>query len=166
MDTLRQFTQKKTVFSPIKIPFTNRSLTACLSQTTQTKGDVFTEVIPDAFPSISITEVIDSNDHYLRFFEGTIQDDYGLDKLTFNFRKNTDTLNEWQSTELDISDDHTQTFFHYWNLDDVRLAPGEKVDYFFEVWDNDAINGSKSTRSTVMRHKTPSEDEQEELKEK
>ena len=64
-------------------------------------------------------------------FEGTIQDDYGLDKLTFNFRKNTDTLNEWQSTELDISDDHTQTFFHYWNLDDVRLAPGEKGGLFF-----------------------------------
>ena len=40
------------------------------------------------------------------------------------------------------------------------------MDYFFEVWDNDAINGSKSTRSTVMRHKTPSEDEQKELTEK
>ena len=37
----------------------------------------------DAFPSIKLTEIIDSNDTYLRFFEGIIQDDYGLNSLTF-----------------------------------------------------------------------------------
>ena len=36
------------------------------------------KVIPDAFPSIRLVEIIDSNDNYLRFFEGVIQDDYGF----------------------------------------------------------------------------------------
>lgn len=169
MDTLRQFaTEKNGVFTYQNTFYESQSYGLFVTNN-ETKGDsIFytLEVIPDAFPSISITEVIDSNDHYLRFYEGSIQDDYGMDRLTFNYRKSTDALEEWQSTELDISDERTQTFFHYWNLEDIRLAPGEKVEYFFEVWDNDAINGSKSTRSTVMRHKTPSEDEQEELTEK
>ena len=133
MDALKQFaTEKNGVFTYQNTFYESQSYGLFVTSN-ETKGDsIFytLEVIPDAFPSISITEVIDSNDRYLRFFEGTVQDDYGLDKLTFNFRKNTDTLNEWQNTELDISDERTQTFFHYWNLDDVRLAPGENGLFF------------------------------------
>ena len=44
------------------------------------------KVVPDAFPSIKLVEIIDSNDNYLRFFEGVIQDDYGFTSLTFNYR--------------------------------------------------------------------------------
>ena len=43
----------------------------------------------------------------------------------------------------------------------MALNAGESLEYFFEVWDNDAINGSKSSRSKTMVHKSPSKEEHE-----
>ena len=121
----------------------------------------FLEVVPDAFPSIKLTEIIDSNDTYLRFFEGIIQDDYGLNSLTFNYRILSKEKNDWLTEELAISDNNQQSFYHYWNLSNLTLNAGEILEYFFEVWDNDAINGSKSSRSKTMVHKSPSKEEHE-----
>lgn len=119
------------------------------------------EVIPDAFPSIKLTEIIDSNDTYLRFFEGVIQDDYGFKSLTFNYRTLGEESNDWFIEELAINNNNQQGFYHHWNLSSVPLNTGESLEYFFEVWDNDAINGSKSSRSKTMVHKSPTKEEHE-----
>ena len=70
MDTLKQFaTEKNGVFTYQNTFYESQSYGLFVTSN-ETKGDsIFytLEVIPDAFPSISITEVIDSNDHYLRF---------------------------------------------------------------------------------------------------
>ena len=119
------------------------------------------KVVPDAFPSIRLTEIIDSNDNYLRFFEGVIQDDYGFKSLTFNFRTLGEKSNDWVVEELAINNNNQQGFYHHWNLSNVALNTGESLEYFFEVWDNDAINGSKSSRSKTMVHKSPTKEEHE-----
>lgn len=123
------------------------------------------EVIKDAFPSIKLSEAIDSNDHYLRFFEGLIQDDYGFRSLTFNYRTISNKPGEWHSTELSITKNNQQGFYHHWNLSEASLAAGESVEFFFEVWDNDAVNGSKSSRSKTMVHKAPTKEEHEQQSE-
>ena len=125
------------------------------------------KVIPDAFPSIQLTEIIDSNDNYLRFFEGLIQDDYGFKSLTFNYRTLGEENNDWFIEELAINNNNNQQgFYHHWNLSNVALNTGESLEYFFEVWDNDAINGSKSSRSKTIVHKSPTKEEHEQQIEK
>ena len=35
------------------------------------------------------------------------------------------------------------------DFSDLKSAETNKIEYYFEVWDNDGINGSKSTRSNI-----------------
>ena len=44
--------------------------------------------------------------------------------------------------------------------------PGDEIEYYFEVWDNDGVVGSKSTRSQKMIFKTPTLNELEDKTEK
>ena len=119
------------------------------------------KVVPDAYPSIKLTEIIDSNDTYIRFYEGSIQDDYGFELLTFNCRIIGDENNDWIKEELTINNNNQQRFYHHWNLASLALKEGESLEYYFEVWDNDAVNGSKSSRSETMTHESPTKEEHE-----
>lgn len=44
-------------------------------------------------------------------------------------------------------------------MEALGLLPGDHISYYFEVWDNDGVNGSKSTRSTIMEHHLASQEE-------
>jgi len=123
-------------------------------------------VIPDVFPSISVEEFTDSSSIGRIYFRVTIKDDYGFNKLQYKYRKtdnNENSSDDYLFDNLGInSSENQQQFFHYFNLSDIKLAPGEELEYFFEVWDNDAINGNKSSRSQQMVLKAPSIEEIEE----
>lgn len=120
-------------------------------------------VIPDAYPSIDIDEHRDSL--YIKhcYFKGTIKDDYGFSKLTFNYRKinkNDSIKNKEEITILPIDlTTNQQQFFHYFDLSAIALNPGEEIEYYFEVWDNDGVNGSKSSRSQKKIYKEPTREE-------
>ena len=45
----------------------------------------------------------------------------------------------------------------------MDLNPGDNVSYYFEVWDNDGVNGSKSGRTPIMSFKLPSKEELDSL---
>lgn len=123
-------------------------------------------VIPDVYPSITVEEFNDSSDISRVYFRGIIKDDYGFKKLLFKFRKSNtgkELDGDFISENLEIkSGNIQQQFFHFFNLSEFRLAAGEEVEYYFEVWDNDAINGNKSSRSQQMVFKAPSIKEVEE----
>ena len=40
-------------------------------------------------------------------------------------------------------------------MNELGISPGDQIEYYFEVWDNDGITGSKSTRSQKMIFKAP-----------
>jgi hypothetical protein len=44
-------------------------------------------------------------------------------------------------------------------LSSLGLNPGDVVDYYFEVWDNDEINGPKSNKTQLRIYKAPTESE-------
>ena len=46
-------------------------------------------------------------------------------------------------------------FFHFWDVSDLDLSAGDQLEYYFEIWDNDEINGSKSTRTESKIFKAP-----------
>ncbi len=138
------------------------------------KGDSMNysvSVIKDLYPEITVDEKVDSLAKKNVYFTGEVNDDYGFKNLTFNysFSKTTDstkTANKIERVNIGVSRSSTvDGFFYHWNLDELDLKPGEELNYFFQVWDNDGVNGSKSAKSRPAVFKVPSLDEIEENKE-
>lgn len=122
-------------------------------------------VIPDAYPQINVEEKKDSNATKRIYFRGDVKDDYGFSKLTFNYRfiSNTDSSSTEnlkkitpQASAIAVSKITTQDqFSHYWDMSELGVSPGDQIEYYFEVWDNDGVNGNKSSRSQKMIFKAP-----------
>ena len=116
-------------------------------------------VVPDMFPEIEVDEQKDSLAGNRLFFTGLIKDDYGFEKLAFNFIKSTNEngQEELNMTSILFNNSTTQSqFFHSWDISALDLVAGDKIEYYFEVWDNDGVNGSKSTKSEKRIYKAPS----------
>ena len=46
-------------------------------------------------------------------------------------------------------------FFHYWDISTLGIMPGDQIEYYFEIWDNDGVNGAKSARTQKMIFHAP-----------
>jgi len=46
-----------------------------------------------------------------------------------------------------------QDFYYYFDQGMFDLNPGEQIEYYFQVFDNDGVNGSKSTKSSVQSYR-------------
>ena len=128
-------------------------------------------VIPDAYPIIKVIEHKDSILENKAFYKGMIKDDYGFKGLNFIYRNlNTaDSLISKKSEINTVSINNSvsqQEFYYYFDFSTIANEPGDEFEYFFEVWDNDGVNGSKSTRSSKMVYKVPTREEQEAKTEK
>ncbi len=128
-------------------------------------------VIPDAYPQIDVEEMKDSVFENRLYFRGQVRDDYGLSRLTFNYSILTKDSGErkpdLQVDTLSLSPlVNQQSFYHYFDLMSLKLPEGAGIEYYFEIWDNDGINGSKSARSRKMYLKAPSREELAEKAEK
>ncbi len=119
------------------------------------------QVIPDQYPLIEAEEQRDSASYQRIYFRGTVQDDYGLSKLQFRYRF---LKREGQSVQEDLVANPVpfnkglsqDQFFHFWDLSTIQLKAGDEIEYYFEVWDNDGVQGSKSARSVSNVFKAPS----------
>ncbi|MBL0103708.1 MAG: hypothetical protein IPP51_08095 [Bacteroidetes bacterium] len=119
-------------------------------------------VVPDIYPSISVEQQRDSFSTKRTYFKGTVKDDYGFSKLTFNYRflKSNDTIDtnkdKLKTESLPVSKVlTTDQFFYTWDLATVNILAGDEVEYYFEISDNDGISGPKSTRSQSQVFKAP-----------
>jgi len=129
-------------------------------------------IIPDVYPSISVEEFKDSIFDKRLYFKGMIKDDYGFSKLTFNYRllKGGDSIENNSPVVFDtigINNDVTQQqYFHFFDLTKLSISPGDGLEYYFEVWDNDGVSGSKSSRTQKMFYKSPTLQELSEKRDK
>lgn len=113
-------------------------------------------VINDQYPSIEVQELADSLTLKQFYFNGELNDDYGIRKLNFVVKKN-DSLT---TTPVQISTGGTQENFYFtWTTEVLNLKAGDEINYYFEVFDNDGVNGSKSTKSKIYSIKVPSKSE-------
>lgn len=123
-------------------------------------------VTPDVHPNISVEQFEDSAQSKLLFFAGEVSDDYGLSKLSFNYsleREGGEQIK--QSIPLKMGLGKQAQYDYTWDLIDLGLKPGDKLTYFFEVFDNDAINGAKSAKTGIMTYTMPTVDEFEQMEE-
>ena len=118
-------------------------------------------VIPDLHPSISVERFVDSTDSKLLFFIGEATDDYGLTNLSFNYQiTKEDGLKEpLVALKLAQPKDRSIQYDHTLDIAELELEPGDQLNYYFEVFDNDGINGIKSSKTSMMAFEKPSVEE-------
>jgi len=118
------------------------------------------DVIKDGYPKIRVNTQPDSTDNRRVYFGGAVSDDYGLTALVFHYKISRAVGSEEAFREnLTLGSKPAQEFFHYADFEKHSLKPGDRLDYYFEVWDNDGVNGRKSSRSDKQTYKAPSKDE-------
>ncbi|MDF2450352.1 MAG: hypothetical protein K0R26_2856 [Bacteroidota bacterium] len=122
-------------------------------------------VIPDQVPYIDVNEKTDSLNPKQIYFSGSIKDDYGFSRLVFKYTHyTTDSSGKAQikSGEQQIGvrkQQVSQPYYHYFNAAQFQTLPGDKIEYYFEVWDNDGVSGSKPARTKTMQFKVPTIEE-------
>jgi len=97
----------------------------------------FISVIPDLYPDISLIQLFDENNRKLAYFKGHIFDDYGFKNLVF-------VVNNKKIVLPFNPNINNQDFFYSYEFDEDSAS---EFNYYFEVFDNDAVNGSKSSKS-------------------
>ena len=115
-------------------------------------------VVPDLYPVITVNEKHDTALQKYFYYNGEVSDDYGVRRLTFNYqisRADSGATDVNKSLDIPITAGLASKFTFYWNQADFAIKPGDKMSYYFEVWDNDGIHGSKSTRSNMMNFQMP-----------
>ncbi len=114
------------------------------------------DVLPDAYPDIRV-ESFDEQLSTDVYFSGLVTDDYGFSKLTFNCKvKEPIEKNIVKTVPLDLKQTRS-SFFYQFNTDSLGIMPGQNMEVYFEVWDNDGFHGPKSKRSETFTYYKPSE---------
>jgi len=122
-------------------------------------------VVPDQVPLIDVSEKTDSLNPKNIYFSGTIKDDYGFTRLAFKYVhysqdstgraivKNGEQIMGVNKIQI------TQPYYYFLDASRFDVLPGDKIEYYFEVWDNDGVTGSKSAKTQTMLFKAPTIDE-------
>jgi hypothetical protein len=126
------------------------------------------QVIPDQYPTIQLNEVQDSITFTRLFFTGNVEDDYGFKSLNFQFElKRGNVIVNKKTEAISLSNSLSKSnFYHAVDFSQFNPEPGDEITYFFEIADNDEVNGSKKTRSTIKNLQIPTLEQLKELNEK
>ncbi len=118
-------------------------------------------VIPDQYPQINVQTFEDSTDNNITYLSGEISDDYGIADLKFNYQITHPNQMQAQmaSIKVPFNNGKSSTFRYVLDLNALGVSPGDRISYHFEVWDNDAVHGSKSTKSAITDLKRAGEEE-------
>ncbi|MEZ5045598.1 MAG: DUF4175 family protein [Chitinophagaceae bacterium] len=116
-------------------------------------------VIPDQYPSINVQQYNDSLTEDFVLFVGEAGDDYGIQRVSLNYTIQK-TNAEGKITgaarsgivNVPIAKANAVSFNHFLDINELELAPGDKLSYYFQACDNDAVNGSKCTQSATFHY--------------
>lgn len=122
-------------------------------------------VIKDQYPEIVVESRQDTLNSQITYFFGRVSDDYGLTKLQLVYYP-SDNDEKKAFDNLDVNKGNFDQFLYAFP-GELELEEGKVYSYYFEVFDNDAINRPKSTKSTTFsfRKLTQDELEKQQLKE-
>jgi hypothetical protein len=121
--------------------------------------DFYINVIPDKYPQIQLEQIRDTTLFNYIVLGGNINDDYGLAQFKLYYKPIQESNKNQAYASIDVAfnkSQSSQSFYYQLPLSDLKLNPGDKVEYYLQVWDNDGVNGSKSTKTSVMTFALPS----------
>lgn len=105
-------------------------------------------IIKDQYPKITAKDTLISNQNKISF-NGAISDDYGFSSLVFYYSKNDSLL--FEKINIPVENKKIHEAFNIEMLVDNKKD--SVVNYYFEVTDNDAINGGKSSKTSTKEIK-------------
>lgn len=120
------------------------------------------EALSDIPPSVEIIEPGEDTD----IAEGMLlplliqaEDDFGLSRLEIIFQSREGAAPTSEEVALPPGSRASLRVGHAWDLRRLSLLPGDRVTYFAQVFDNDAISGPKVARSRTFVVRFPSIEE-------
>lgn len=116
-------------------------------------------ILKDQFPSISATETPDSLKLKQKVIIGQVSDDYGLSNLQvvyYDKNKPNIVFRKGLILKSKVVDQFVYSF-----PDGIPLQSGINYDYYFEVFDNDVVNGFKSSKSLIFSHAELTQEQKE-----
>ncbi|WP_235892961.1 DUF4175 family protein [Flavobacterium franklandianum] len=116
-------------------------------------------VIKDQFPTINVNNAPDSLKIDKNYVLGQISDDYGLSKLQVVYYPKNKPESVKRGTIAVKSTLFDQFIFAF--PSSLPVEQGVSYEYYFEVFDNDAIHNFKSTKSSVFSNRIATDDEKE-----
>jgi len=158
----------KTDFSYSRRMYSDDRYTIYVSNDRLRKADSISYMIgvkPDLYPSITVEEFRDSTDNKSLYFLGDASDDYGVKNINFVYEVKGNAKQAGTRGSHPVEQDLNKVATKYaytWDLLELGLSPGAQLSYYFEVWDNDGVSGSKVSRSQVMAYELPTEEEMKE----
>ncbi|WZL90510.1 hypothetical protein VS868_07065 [Salinimicrobium sp. 3283s] len=123
------------------------------------------ESVKDEYPQLQLENQIDSLNPDLQYFFGKFSDDYGISEVNMVIQE-TEVPKMAKKLRLPHGKGNVGVFVSVFP-DTLDLEEGKSYQFYFEVLDNDVLNGYKSTKSRLFsyRKKTDSEEKQERLQE-
>ena len=107
------------------------------------------EVIPDAYPDIQVQNFHEDFAQQT-YYSGLIADDYGFTKLLYHFEVDGKPQQSFVKNIPIDKKNMRSSFYYSIDIDTLTYYRGDEIKAYFEVFDNDGINGPKSKRSEVF----------------
>ncbi len=123
------------------------------------KLDYQLSIIKDQFPTIKVSNAPDSLKVEKNYVLGQISDDYGLSKLQVVYYERDKPQTAKRGTIIVKASVFDQFVFTF--PGNLPVEQGTSYDYYFEVFDNDAIHHFKSTKSSVFSNRVATDEEKE-----
>jgi hypothetical protein len=120
------------------------------------------DVIKDQYPDVQVDQIGDSSLYQNVILGGSVKDDHGVTDLKIQYQIITKNESNPPIKGIRIPinvNQPQQSFFYQWSFDSLKLNPGDQLNYYLQVWDNDGVNGRKSTKSATYQFHLPSEEE-------
>ena len=117
--------------------------------------------IPDQIPEITLESFSDTTSLRYLALGGSVRDDYGLSRLQLHYRITSKGRPNaaFQARALPLTGNTAQTYAYQWDLRPLKMQPGDRLEYFVQVWDNDGVHGPKSAKTRAAEFRLPSRQE-------
>jgi hypothetical protein len=156
------FTKQDNEFSLTKSVFQNTDyqiLTSNAKVQNYEKLNYQISVIKDQFPTITVNNAPDSLKVNKNYVLGQVSDDYGLSRLQIVYYPK-DKPTAAKKASINVKKDvYDQFVFSF--PSNLPVEEGVSYEYYFEVFDNDALHNYKSTKSSVFSNRIATQEEKE-----
>lgn len=117
------------------------------------------DVIKDEYPKIRVQSDIDSVSKGPVQFVGELSDDYGISKLELVYY-DLEHKQDLRRVSIEVKDPNYNRFYYLMVPDgELALVAGRDYEFYFETFDNDAVNGSKSSKSEIFKYHNKTQQE-------
>ncbi len=124
------------------------------------------EILEDDYPSVQLFSEWFEAQSYEQRLRIRLMDDFGFSKAVLWYRilEGTTpgrTQEHYKAYPLAISTQAQQELGPTIHWQKLGVLPGDKVEYYVEVWDNDAVSGPKASRSILYTLHSANEPEKQ-----